>query len=123
LACYALDQLQDIEQSLGRLGVAPSEHSYGRSFDPRAPTRVNTFARHQVDLGSEDILHALLQGDEIEEGKATGPIKIEKHVDVRGIAGGVDGNRPEQEQPTDSGVAKLRLVLSQQRNDLVTLHL
>ena len=49
--------------------------------------------------------------------------EIEKHVDVRGVVGLVTGNRAKEEKRADPGIAKLRLVLLQQSNDLIAFHL
>jgi hypothetical protein len=77
---------------------------------PRSAAAEGGLACHQIDIGPEDILHPLLQGDEVEQGEAPRPFEIEKQIDVRAVARLVASGRAEEGEGSHPGAAKLGFV-------------
>jgi hypothetical protein len=84
---------------------------------------MNALTRHQIDVSAENILHALLDFHESEQGKALRPIKIEKDIDIGSVERFIAGDRSEEKERTDAGTTEFGFVLPQQSDNLIAVHM
>lgn len=84
---------------------------------------MNPPARHQIHMRAKDVLHALLEFDQLEQGKALGTVEIEEDIDIGSVDPFVAGDRTEEEECTDARPAKFRFMLPQQADDLIAFHI
>ena len=84
---------------------------------------MNSLARHQIHMSAENILHALLDFDEVEQRKALRSVEIEEDIDIGCVECFIAGDRAEEIERTDAGTPQLRFVLPQQGNNLVAVHI
>ncbi len=68
---------------------------------------------HNIDLGPENILQALLYGHEVEKGKAIWTFQVKKYINVGFRLSLIARDRAKKIQRSDTGVVKLRLMCPQ----------
>jgi hypothetical protein len=71
----------------------------------------------------ENVLHTLLDFDELEQREALRSVEIEKDIDIGATDRFVARDRAEEKQRTDAGMTELWFMLPQQANGLVPVHM
>ncbi len=84
---------------------------------------MDAIAGHQIDFRTENILHALLDRDQVEQRETLRAIQIEEYIDVRYFARLITRNRTKKIERADTSIVKLSLVELEEADSSVAVDL